>query len=114
MTKSQLVGETCNAGQISARPIEARNQANFNRILGGGNDDRDRRRRRLCCQRGRVSAERDHHGDPTPNQIICQRGKAIVVIFCPTIFERDVSALSITDFAQPFADRRQSRVRRIR
>jgi hypothetical protein len=80
------------AGQIAARPSEARDKAHPDWIFGDREDDRDRRRRLGRSLRCGTSARGDHSDSPA-NQIGRQRRQPIDLIVGPAVFDSYVLAL---------------------
>ena len=97
------LGHACH---IAARPIQAGDEAELNRICARFEDDRNGLGRRLCSQRGRSSG-RGNHRYLTMNQIGHHRRQPIKLALCPAVFNRHVAALNITVFSQSFAKGRQ-------
>src|SRR6516225_7706258 len=99
------------AGDISARPIEASNETDLDRIDTAAEDDRNGRGCGFC--REYLRGARCHNdGHLTPHQIGRQRGQSIVLAVRPTIFDRYVAALDVADLAE--AAKKSGYVRRIR
>ena len=89
------------ARDVAARPVKAGDEAELDRVAAHFEDDRNGRGRRLCRKRRR-SAGRGNHGHLTMNQIGRHCRQPIVLVFRPAVFDRDVLALDVTGFAQPF------------
>ena len=85
--------DTC---QVAARPGEAGDETDRDRVSGNGEDNRDRRGRGLG--RKRATRDRDDRGDLSASQIGRQRWKPIDLIFGPSVFDRYVLALDMTGF----------------
>ena len=51
-------------------------------------------------------AIRDNHGHLSANQIGRQCRQSIVLVFCPTVFDRHVAAFDIAGFTQPWRNAR--------
>ena len=90
--------DTC---QVAARPGEAGDEADRDRVSGNGKDNRDRRGRRLG--RKRATRDRDDRGDLSTSQVGRQRWKPIDLIVRPAVFDRYVLALDMTGFLQTLA-----------
>ena len=89
------------ARDIAARPVKAGDEAEPDRVGGHFEDDRNGRGRRLCRKRRR-SGGRGNHGHLTMNQISHHRRQPISSTLRPAVFDRDVTAIDVTGFAQPF------------
>jgi PAS domain S-box-containing protein len=87
------------SGEIAARSIETRNQAQLHRVTASGEHDRNRTGRRLGSERW-WGANRDDHGNPAADKIDCQCRKAIVLVLRPAIFDRQILSLNIADFRE--------------
>ena len=59
---AQLDIQEGDAGDVAARPVEARDETSRNRIAADHEDDRDRRGCRLCRERRSGARQRDDHG----------------------------------------------------
>ena len=92
-------------GGAAARPVEAGDEPNFDRVVGGEEDDWDRSGRRFGWLRGRAIC--CHHGDLTADQIGCQCRQSIIMTLRPAIFDGDVAAFDIAGFAQSLVERVQ-------
>ena len=100
-------GQEGDARDVAARPVEAGDKAELDRVAADREDDRDRRGRRLGRKRRRRAAGRDDHRHLTANQIGRQRRQPIILALRPAVFDRDVPALDIAGFAQALAERGQ-------
>jgi hypothetical protein len=67
-------------------------------------NDRDRRGRLLCGEHGRVSAFGHDHVDLAVDEVGRQGRQAIEVGLGPAIFDRNVSALDVAEFAEFLAE----------
>jgi hypothetical protein len=83
----QLLDHLIHAGKFPARPIEACDQAQFDRVAAGVEHDGDRRSRRLGCSRGRFAAAGGENGNGDAYQLCRKSWQAIVVALRPTIFD---------------------------
>ena len=90
---------------IAARPGEAGDKTELDRIVADAEDDRDRRGRRLGRERRSEVPARGDHGHLTANQIGRQRRQAIVLTLRPAVFDRHVLALDIAGLLQALAKR---------
>jgi hypothetical protein len=99
----QLSTEKTDSCQVAARPAEAGDKTNPNRVVGDDEDDGDRRGCRLGRQRRRGTSGCDDHGDLSTNQFGRQRRQSIVLTFGPGIFNRYVLALNIAGVFETLA-----------
>jgi hypothetical protein len=88
------------AGEVAARPIEARHQAKFDRIGADNKNDRDCLRRGLGGERARCTEQRCNHGNLSMNQIGGQGGQQIVAIPRPAVFNRYISTVSVAHLSE--------------
>jgi hypothetical protein len=102
--RCQLHVQRGHAGNIAARSVEAGNEANFHRVLGGREDDRNRRGCPLGGERRRC-AKRGDHGDLTTHQIGCLLRQPIIVALRPAVFDRHILAFDVTGLLQTLAER---------
>ena len=98
--------EKIDACQVAARPGEAGDKADCDRVSRNGEDNRGRRGRRLG--RKRATRDRDDRGDLSASQIGRQRWKPIDLIVGPAVFDRYVLALDMTGFLQTLAKSAQT------
>src|SRR5262245_36497784 len=107
--RCQLSGENGYAGNISARPVEARDEPETNRIVAAHYDNRNSTGRRLGRGDRRTIGEDCCY--PTIDQVGSECWQAIIIIVGPAIFDSDVAALVITGHMQALTGgRRHSRV----
>ena len=85
------------ARDVRARPVEAGDEANSDRVHSPFEDDRNGRSRGLCRKR-RWSSGRGNHGYLTTNQIGRQCGQAIIFTLPPAIFDGHVTAFQRNRF----------------
>src|SRR5438093_12541842 len=84
-------------GDVAARPVEAGDKTQPNRVAAACEDDRDRRSRRLGYNcRGGVM--RSDHRHLTAYQIACEVGQSVVLILRPAILDRHALALDVAGF----------------
>src|SRR5262249_19241801 len=98
----QLTTEKIDPCQVAARPREARDQAQPDRVLGDDKDDGNCRGGGLGGKRG----GRAHGGDrdrPVTNQLVCQLRQSIELILGPAVFDRHVLALDVAYILQALA-----------
>src|SRR5215475_9281619 len=100
----QLITEKIDARRVAARPGEAGDKAQPDRVFRDGKDDRDCRGSGLGRQRRDGTSGRNDHGDLSTNQFSHQRWNSIGLILAPAIFDRDVLALEITGILQAFTE----------
>jgi hypothetical protein len=72
-------------------------------VTTGHEDDRNCRGRRFCRE-CRDIGERDDNGHLTANQIAYQYRQTMVLIFCPAIIDRHVTAFGIASFAEALVE----------
>ncbi len=99
--------ERDHAGEITARPIEARDESGFNRVDAAVKDDGNRPGRSLRRHRCGISSDRRDHGHVTANEIGGQLWQPLVLVFRPAIFDGDVTALDEPYFGETAPERRQ-------
>ena len=90
---------------ISARPVQALDQAVANRIAAAREHDRDDRRRRERCARRLRAARCGDHAHPPADEIGGERRQPIVLPFGPAILDWQVLAFDVTGLAQAAAER---------
>ena len=100
----QLGDEKIDARQIAARPGEAGDKSELDRVLADAEDDRDRRGGRLGRKR-RGEASADDHRDPAADQIGRQRRQPNELILGPAVDDRDVLALDKPASLRPWRNR---------
>jgi len=80
----QLTTEKIDPCQVAARPGEAGDKTEPDRVLGGNKGDRDRRGCRLGSDRGGRCARGDY-SDPSANQFGRQFRQSIVLVLGETV-----------------------------
>jgi hypothetical protein len=85
---------------IAARPGEARNQTEPDRIFANTEDDGDGRGCSLGGQRRNGAAHREDHGDWPAGKFARQYWQTVELVLGPTVFDHDVLAFDITAFLQ--------------
>ena len=97
---AQAAREKVYTGHIAAGPVEARDQAELNRVDAVGKDDRYRRRHPLRGngRSGRTGGK--DHSHLATNQIGGERGQPIVLAVGPAVFNRDIFAFDIARLFQ--------------
>ena len=108
---SQLATEKIDTCQVAARPGEAGDKTEPDRVAGGGEDDGDRRGCRLGGEMRQGIFRREDHGDLPAHQIGRQLRHPIHLIFGQTEFDRHVLALDITGLLQALAKSAQQPLR---
>src|SRR5262249_54283591 len=103
------------AGRVAARPGEADDEAESNRIVGDAEHDRNGRSHRFRRQ-GRCGASSgDDHGDLAAHQLGHHRRQSIVLTLGEAIFDRYAATLDVPGFGQTLAKKSQDlRIRRSR
>src|SRR5215475_1151819 len=96
----QLTAEKIDSCQVAARPGEAGDKTEPDRVLGGNKSDRDRRGCRFGNDRNGGCARRDY-SDPPANQFSRQFLKSIELVLGETIDDCYVLALYIACLFQP-------------
>src|SRR5262249_23317986 len=89
------LGHACD---ILARPTNAGDEAELQRISNDGEDTGNRSGRSFCRKRCR-STSCGKHGHLTMDQISHHLRQPISLILCPAIFDGYVLSMDVTDFA---------------
>jgi len=103
----QVGGENRYARDVATGPVQARYDAELDRVNAGQEGDRNCRGRRLggkCCR----DAGSGYHGYLTTNQIGRQGRLSIVTAVRPMVFDGDVLALDIAGFVEAASEWRQA------
>jgi hypothetical protein len=100
----QFCRHVVDAGDIAARAAEACHDTGLYRVGAGGKDDRNGSGRRLCHKRRHRAYRRDNDRHLTPHQIGRQFREPAVVAVPPAIFDRNIAALDIAGFSEPFTE----------
>ena len=103
----QLHAQRGHAGEIAARPVQAGDQPERDRIGAGEEHDRNGPGRGLGGEHAEHLAGDGDHRDLSADQVGRQRRQPVVLLLRPAIFDRDVAALDIAGFAQALAERVQ-------
>src|SRR5947209_6415750 len=99
----KLIRHEADTGDIATRPVEACDEAEFDRVAADREDDRYRRSCRLGCNcRGGLG--RSDHCHLTAYQIGCEVGQSIILPLRPAILDRHVPALDMAGLAQALAE----------
>ena len=101
----QLSREKIDPRQISARPGEARDQTELDRVFADAEDDRDRRGRSFGHLGSMVARWRGDNGHATTHEVSHERRKAIELALQPVVLHRYVLALDVAGFVEAFAER---------
>jgi hypothetical protein len=72
-------GEKIDAGRVAARPREAGDQTQLDRVFGDAEDDWDRRGRGFGRRGGSGEGGRDNHGHATADEVGHERRQATVL-----------------------------------
>src|SRR5499427_4646041 len=99
----QLTTEKVDPRQVAARPGEAGDKTEPDRVLGGNKGDRDRRGCRLGSGR-RGGRTRGDYGDLSANQFGRQLRQSIVLVLGETVDDCYVLALHIADLFETQAE----------
>src|SRR5262245_42321175 len=102
-----LAVEPAHAGDVAARPVEARDVALLDRVACSREHDRNSLGRCHSRQYRSATSCRGDHVDLVVDQISCKGRQPIVPIFCKTVFNRHVTAIDIARFTQATAERRR-------
>ena len=89
---------------VAARPGEAGDKTEPDRVFSDDENDGDRRGRSLGREGRSGTAGRSDHGDLTANQVGRQRRQSIQLIVGPAILDRDVLALDEAGLLQALAE----------
>ena len=101
--RAQFNVQIAHTREIASGPVEARDQAKFNRVVPGEKHDGDRRSRRLGNQRRWTI--RGYYSDWPTNQLGHQRRQAIIVTLRPSVFDGHVAIHDVAGFAQALTER---------
>ena len=101
----QLSREKIDPRQVSARPGEAGDETELDRVFADAEDDRDRRGRSFGRKRSRVAGWRGDNGHATTHEFSHERRKAIELALQPVVLHRYVLALEVAGFVEALAER---------
>jgi hypothetical protein len=90
MSALRSLKQNVHPGRIAARPIEAGDQTQPDRIIAGNKDDRNGRSGRLGGESRRGAAGRNDQRDLAANQIGRQCRQAVGLTFRRAVFDGDV------------------------
>jgi len=100
-------------GDVAARPVEAGNEGELERVGGHVEDDWNGRRCRLGGHRRRGTADRNDRRNVPVDQLRRQRRQAIVMTLRPAVFEPHILTFDIAGRFQALMNRGHiARVRR--
>jgi hypothetical protein len=91
------------AGDVAARAVEAGDQAKLDRVATHRKNNLNVGRYRLSSWSRKITPAADDHGYLTANQLSCQRRKAIMLTFCPSVLDGDILSLDEAAFFQALA-----------
>ena len=100
----QCRGQNADPRRVSAGPVHAGHEAQFDRIAPGSEDDRDGCSRRLGRPRRRSAAGGSDHSHPMADQLGRQCRQSIVLAIGRAVLNRNVLALNIARLFQSFAE----------
>ena len=101
------------AGDVAARPRQARDEAGADRVGDPQREDRDRQRRLLGGECGGHAGGRDDQVDVGRDQLARERVEALVVLVGPAVLDRERAAFAPAEVAQR-ADQGRQRIVRLR
>src|SRR5262249_1458313 len=110
----QLALEKIDAGQVAARPGEACDKTEPDRVFVDVEDDGDRGGCGLSRHRRSGAAGRDDHGHLAAHRFGGERRQPIELSLGPAVFDRQILALNITDLLQALAKGPQAPCRPVR
>jgi hypothetical protein len=110
MQKAQPLGcnldvENIDAGRVPARPGEAGNKTEFDRVFADAENNRDCRSGGFGRKRRRVAAGRGNHGNAAAGEISHERWQAIIFALQPMVFDRRVLAFDGSGLVEASAER---------
>src|SRR2546423_6271160 len=105
--RRQLGIEDADTGEVAARSVQALYQADLDRIRADQKYDWNDSGGSLRSERRYSREWSGDHGYLAAHQIGGQRWQAIIVTFCPTVGDRNVSAFDVAALSQALAERPQ-------
>jgi hypothetical protein len=94
------VDEKAYPGDVAAWLVEARDQAELDRVAANSDQNRNRRGAWLGGHRRRNSAHSDDQVHPALNQFCRKRWQPLIMLVSPAILEGDGTAFVVTTFGQ--------------
>ena len=104
----QLAIEKIDAGQVAARPGEARDKTKLDRVFADDENDGDRRGCRLGRQRRLIPPSATITATSPAHQFGRQRRQPIGLTLRPAVFDRDVLAFDIAGSFRPWRNAAQT------
>jgi hypothetical protein len=105
LLRPQRDDKETHAGDVAARPVEAGDKPERDRVGAVREHYRDRRRRRLGRERRVGGTACEDHRHLTAHKVGRQRRQPIKLILRPALFNRNVPSLDMAGFAQAPAER---------
>jgi hypothetical protein len=105
--RHELDGQTSHARDVIARPVQARDKSERDRVGADPEDDRNCAGCCLCGECRRTSIDRGYHRYLAANEIGGQLRQSIVLAIRPPIFDTHVPSLDIAGFLETLAERAQ-------
>jgi hypothetical protein len=102
--RPERIEQEARSRRVAARPVEARNEANLDRVGTRCENDRDGRGRGLSGDRRRGAAGRCDHGHLAADEIGCERWQSVASTLGPAVFDRDIPAFDIAGFVETLAE----------
>src|SRR5262245_5034856 len=96
-------------GDVTARSVQAGDEAKIDRVAAGAEDDRNCRGAGFGSERGWCRTGTDDDGNAATDQIGRQFRQPLGFIVRPSVFDLYVAALKEADFTQAFAECREHR-----
>src|SRR5262249_30880167 len=93
--------------RVAARPVEAGDKPQLDRVVTAGEHDRNCRCRLFGCQRGPDASRRSDDADLMPNQVADECRQSIVLTLGPAIFDRNVLPLDVSALLQSLMECRE-------
>src|SRR6185503_906098 len=96
----KLHADVADPGHVATRPVEAGNEARFDRSDSAQKDDWYRRSCRFSRKGCDSTARCDDKSHLPLNQLRRQRRKALVTVFAPAKIDRNIVTFRVSGFAQ--------------
>jgi hypothetical protein len=100
-----LTREKIDPRQVAARPRQAGDKTEIDRVFADAEDDRDRRGRSFGYLCSKVSGRRGDDRHATVHEVGHERRKAIELAPQPVVLHRYVLALEVAGFVEALAER---------